>query len=164
MGGMFRGEVVSIHITPSAGRTMESCQNVLAIAGRGLNGDRYLNETGHWRMDSGIGRQITLIEVEAIEALARDNRIELGAGAARRNLVTPGVPLNHLVGREFLVGSVKLRGTKLCEPCKHLEELTVAGVLAGLKHRGGLRADIVSDGTICVGDSITELNGPKRCC
>jgi MOSC domain-containing protein YiiM len=77
-------------------------------------------------------------------------------GAARRNLVTRGVPLNHLVGREFQVGGVRLRGTRLCEPCQYLEGLTTKGVLAGLIHRGGLRADIVSGGTIRVGDLVTE--------
>jgi len=76
--------------------------------------------------------------------------------AARRNVVTRGVPLNHLVGREFQIGAVRLRGTRLCEPCAYLEGLTLPGVLAGLIHRGGLRAEIVTGGTIRVEDAITE--------
>lgn len=153
---MLSGNVVSIHVASSAGTQMESRQQVQAISGRDLEGDRYFDGKGRWSNDPGLSRQITLIETEAIEALARDNHIELAPAAARRNLVTRGVPLNHLVGREFQIGSVRLRGTKLCEPCKYLEELTVPGLMAGLSHRGGLRADIVSGGTICVGERITN--------
>jgi MOSC domain-containing protein YiiM len=70
--------------------------------------------------------------------------------------VTRGVPLNHLVGREFQVGAVRLFGRRLCEPCEHLEGLTIKGVLTGLIHRGGLRADIVLGGSIRVGDTVKE--------
>ena len=105
-----------------------------------------------------MSREITLIEIEAVEALARENNIQIEPGVARRNLVTRGVPLNHLVGREFQVGGVRLRGTRLCEPCQYLEGLTIKGLMAGLIHRGGLRANILSSGTIRVGDSITEIN------
>jgi MOSC domain-containing protein YiiM len=96
-----------------------------------------------------------LIEIEAIEALKREKDITLVPAASRRNLVTRGVPLNHLVGREFRVGPVRLLGTRLCEPCAYLEGLTQKGVLAGLIHRGGLRADIVAGGTIRVGDLVS---------
>jgi len=80
----------------------------------------------------------------------------LQPGDARRNIVTRGVPLNHLVGKEFTLGGVTLRGVRLCEPCTHLEGLTEKGVLTGLIHRGGLRAQIIKDGTIRVGDAIQE--------
>jgi MOSC domain-containing protein YiiM len=151
---MFRGEVVSIHVAAKAKAPVESRQSANAIAGRGLEGDRYLDGMGHWSKDPGVGRQITLIEIEAIEALQREKKIVIAAGDARRNVVTRGVPLNHLVGREFHVGAVCLRGLRLCEPCEHLEGLTTKGVLTGLLHRGGLRADIISGGTISVGDAI----------
>ena len=81
-----------------------------------------------------MDREITLIEIEAVEALARENNIQIEPGVARRNLVTRGVPLNHLVEREFQVGSVRLRGTRLCEPCQYLEGLTIKGLMAGLIH------------------------------
>jgi MOSC domain-containing protein YiiM len=154
---MFRGEVVGIFVASKAGTPMESLQHANAVAGRGLEGDRYLDGSGRWSATPGSGRQVTLIEMEAIEALAGEKNLELAPGATRRNLVTRGVPLNHLVGREFQVGSVRLRGARLCEPCDYLEGLTVQGVLSGLIHRGGLRAEIVSGGAIRLRDPITEI-------
>ena len=151
---MFKGELVSIHVAPKAGVPLEARSQVAAIAGRGLEGDRYFDGTGYWSNNAGAVREVTLIEIEAIEALAREKKIELAPGAARRNLVTRGVPLNHLVGREFQVGVVRLHGTRLCEPCQYLEGLTAHGVLAGLIHRGGLRAKIIAGGGIRVGDVI----------
>lgn len=157
---MFEGHVVSIHLADKAGTPMESPQHVEAIAGRGLKGDRYFHKTGHWSNKPGVSREVTLIEIEAIEALAREKNIEVAPGVVRRNVVTRGVPLNHLVGREFQVGTVRLRGTRLCEPCQYLEDLTIKSLLAGLIHRGGLRADIISGGTIRVGDLVTD-NTPE---
>ena len=152
---MFQGDVVSIHVTAKAGLPMESLPYVEAVAGRGLKGDRYFEGTGHWSNNSGVSREITLIEIEAIESVARENSIEITPGAVRRNVVTRRVPLNHLVGREFQLGTVRLRGTRLCEPCQYLESLTIKGLMAALIHRGGLRADIISGGTIRVGDLVT---------
>jgi MOSC domain-containing protein YiiM len=153
---MFRGSVVSLHIARDVAVPMESMREVKAVPGQGLEGDRYFNGTGHWSKHPGVSREITLIEIETIEALAREKNIAIAPGAGRRNVVTRGVPLNHLVGREFQIGAVRLRGTRLCEPCAYLEGLTQQGVLAGLIHRGGLRAEIVTGGTIRVEDVITE--------
>jgi len=153
---MFRGNVVYLYTAPDAAVPMESQEEVKAVAGRGLEGDRYLNGTGHWSKTPGVSREVTLIELETIEALEREKSIAITPGAVRRNVVTRGVPLNHLVGREFQVGAVSLRGTRLCEPCAYLEGLTQQGILAGLIHRGGLRAEIVTGGTIRVEDAITE--------
>jgi MOSC domain-containing protein YiiM len=91
--------------------------------------------------------------------MKRDYHVELDAGESRRNIVTQGISLNHLVDKEFRVGEVVLRGTRLCEPCAHMEKLTVKGTLRGLIHRGGLRAEIVKGGTIRVGDSIVTESG-----
>jgi MOSC domain-containing protein YiiM len=134
---------------------MEFREEATAIAGRGIEGDRYFHGVGHWSKSPGVSREITLMEIEALEALHREKDISLEAGAMRRNVVTRGVPLHHLVGREFQVGSVRLLGTRLCEPCAYLEGLTQKGVLAGWIHRGGLRADIVAGGTIRVGDLVS---------
>lgn len=133
---------------------MRSVTRVRAVPGKGLEGDRYYKATGTYSDRPGAAREITLIESEAIGAMARDNKTTIAAGDARRNIVTRGTPLNHLVGREFLVGRVRLRGIRLCEPCSHLEGLTRRGVLAGLIHRGGLRAQILTEGEIRVGDSV----------
>ena len=151
---MWEGSVVSIHVAAEAAKPMESVPEVRALPGRGLEGDRYFHKIGTYSNTPGSGREITLIEAEAVEALAREARIELAPGASRRNITTRGVPLSHLVGRRLRVGEVVLEGTRLCEPCKHLEGLTQPGVLAGLIHRGGLRTVIVEGGTIRVGDPI----------
>ena len=134
---------------------MKTVAEVRAVAGQGLEGDRYFQKIGTFSKDPGSGRDVTLIEIEAVEALQRDYGIELEAEKSRRNIVTRGVYLNHLVGREFKIGAVLLRGTRLCEPCSHLERLTVKGALRGLIHRGGLRAEILNGGTIRAGDPIT---------
>lgn len=146
--------VVSIHIAPTGKAAMRSVREARAVAGKGLEGDRYFTKSGTYSNDPGSGRDVTLIEIEAIEALTKDYQIALDPGSSRRNIATRGVALNHLVGREFEIGEVVLRGTRLCEPCAHLEKLTVKGTLRGLIHRGGLRAEIVSGGTIRVGDAI----------
>jgi len=143
---------------------MRSVKSVRAVPGKGLEGDRYFNASGTYSDRPSPAREITLIEFEAIEAMARDNEITIKVGDARRNVVTHGIPLNHLVDREFLVGGVRLRGIRLCEPCSHLEGLTRRGVLAGLIHRGGLRAQILTEGEIQVGDPIapTSLSTPRE--
>ncbi len=135
---------------------MKSVSAVRAVAGRGLEGDRYFLGVGTKSSKPGPDREVTLIEIEAIEALERDYGVKLNPGDARRNIVTRGVALNHLVGREFRVGEAVLKGIRLCEPCQHLANLTgQEKVLAGLVHRGGLRAQIMKDGIIRVGDQIS---------
>jgi MOSC domain-containing protein YiiM len=156
------GTVVSLHIAPGAAAPMRSVLEVRAVPGRGLEGDRYFNSIGTFSNDPGTGRHVTLIEIEAVEALQRDYRVEVSAGAARRNIVTRGVALNHLVEREIRVGEAVLRGARLCDPCSHLEKLTRSGVLRGLIHRGGLRAEIVSGGMIRVGDPIIPIPTARR--
>src|SRR6516225_2087700 len=116
---MFEGTVVSINIAPDAGAPMQSVDEVRAIPGKGLEGDRYFYQRGTFSKPHP-DREVTLIELEAIEALKHELSVELPLGASRRNVVTKAVPLNHLVGREFWIGEVKLRGMKLCEPCSYL--------------------------------------------
>ena len=151
---MWQGTVVNIHIAAEAAKPLESVSEIRAVAGKGLEGDRYFKKVGTYSDHPGSGREVTLIEAEAIEALARELKIQLAPGASRRNITTRGAPLAHLVGVRFRVGGVLLEGTRLSEPCKHLEGLTQQGVLAGLVHRGGLRTVIVEGGTIRVGDLI----------
>jgi MOSC domain-containing protein YiiM len=156
-----QGSVISIHIAPTGAAPMKSVTAAQAVAGRGLDGDRYYSKLGTYSNDAGSGRDVTLIEVEAIEALKREYKIELEPGQSRRNIVTRGVALNHLVEREFRIGDVVLRGTRLCEPCAHMERLTVKGAMRGLIHRGGLRAEIVKGGPIRVGDVIESKGNEK---
>ena len=152
---MWQGRVLSIHVAPAASAPMESVAEARAVPGRGLEGDRYFLGTGYYSpRPSAGGREITLIEAETLEALDETLGIKLSAAESRRNVTTSGAPLNHLVGREFWVGSVRLRGTRLCEPCTHLDQLTRPGVMHGLIHRGGLRASILTDGVIRVDDPI----------
>jgi MOSC domain-containing protein YiiM len=150
------GTLLSIHITPVGGGTMQSLREVRAYPGKGLEGDRYFLGTGTYSKHAGERRELTLIEIEAIEALQRESDIALHPGDARRNLVTRGVALNHWVGRRFRVGGVTLRGIKLCEPCAHLGRLTEERVFPALVHRGGLNAQILTAGTLRVGDAIEE--------
>ena len=150
------GIVESIYIAPQAKGPVNAVTQVRAVPGYGLEGDRYFSKTGTFSPKDVPDRQVTLIESEAIEGLARDYSIDLAAGDARRNIVTRGVALNHLVGLEFRVGEAVLLGTRLCEPCAHLESLTKPGVRAGLIHRGGLRAEIIIGGNITVGDELRE--------
>lgn len=156
---MFQGHLVGIYIAEKKRATLEPVDQVEALPGRGLAGDRYCAQEGTFSKPGSADREVTLIEIEAVEALQRENGIPLEPGQARRNLVTRGVPLNHLVGREFTVGEVLLRGIRLCEPCTHLESLTVPGVNKGLCHRGGLRAQLLRGGILRKGDVI-QLMGP----
>jgi MOSC domain-containing protein YiiM len=152
------GQVIGIFIAASGGEQLRSVSTVNAVAGRGLDGDRYFLHTGSFAKKGkplSPGMEVTLIESEAIEALEREYAVQLEAQETRRNLITRGIALNHLVGRSFRVGPAELRGVKLCEPCGHLEKLTRDGVRKGLIHRGGLRCQIVSGGTISVGDPIS---------
>lgn len=153
---MFEGKVISIFVASNAGLPMEERNEVTATPGRGIDGDRYAEGKGVWSTHPGQGREITLVEMEALEGLASEKNIALNPAETRRNLVTRGVPLNHLIGKEFQVGEVRLVGIRLCEPCQYLEEMTTKGVLTGLIHRGGLRANVLTGGVIHVGDSVTE--------
>jgi MOSC domain-containing protein YiiM len=152
---MFHGQLVSIFVAPHKGKDLQPIARAEAVAGRGLVGDRYYLKEGTFSAKDGPDREVTLIEAEALEGLAREYEIALQPFQARRNLLTRGVPLNHLVGKTFSVGPVVLRGIRLCEPCGHLEKLTCKGVEKGLIHRGGLRAQIVTGGPLEVGASVT---------
>ncbi len=147
----------AIFVAPDKGAPMEARDEVDAIAGTGLSGDRYAEGTGTFSKPSP-DRHVTLIEVEALEAVERDYGIAIPPEGTRRNLLTRGVYLNHLVDRIFHVGQVRLRGVEFCEPCDVLEKgLGKPGARGALLHRGGLRAEILEGGTLRIGD---ELRAP----
>jgi MOSC domain-containing protein YiiM len=156
---MWKGSVVSLHITTAEGQPMIALREAHTVPGRGIEGDRYYLGTGHFSEHHGPSYEITLIELETIDALKEEfpELANFTPGEARRNIVTYSVPLNHLVHREFRVGEVLLRGIRLCEPCLHIAQLTHHNVLTGLIHRGGLRAQILTDGMIRVGDEIEAI-------
>ena len=150
------GEVLLIHVAPTAEATPTRLNYVRAEPGRGLEGDRYYAGTGTYSERGSPGREITLIASEVIEALEAEFGVKLAPGESRRNITTLGIDLNDYVDRELRVGEVVLRGVRLCEPCAHLQKLVgQANTKRSLLHRGGLRCDIVSGGTIRVGDQIT---------
>ena len=152
---MDSGRVEALFVSGTSQGEMESVATVEAVKGSGLQGDRYAAGVGTFSQIEGTGREVTLIEAEAIEAARRDYGLDVQTGSTRRNVVTSGVALNHLVGRQFTVGDVVLRGERLCDPCDHMERVSgVTGLRRGLVHRGGLRAAIVEGGTISVGDEV----------
>jgi steroid delta-isomerase-like uncharacterized protein len=157
---MTQGRVISIHTAPTAGAPMRSAESLTAVAGQGLEGDRYFTKQGAYSSTPGAVRDVTLIEIEAVEAMNAKLGTTFAPGAMRRNIVTRGVPLNHFVGQEFRVGEVRLRGEQLCQPCTYLESLTQAGVKAAMQHRAGLRAEILRGGRIRQGDAVAVLHDP----
>lgn len=153
-----RGTVEAIHLADRASSPMRSVERVRAIGGVGLEGDRYASGTGHYSGDPKTDRHVTLIEAEEIEGLAARAAIELAPGETRRNVTTRGIRLDALVGRRFRIGAVECQGTRLCEPCQYLTDLVGKPILEPLVHRAGLRARILSDGEIAVGDEVVALD------
>jgi MOSC domain-containing protein YiiM len=151
--GAWHGQVVAVYIAAKPARPMVSVAEVRAFSDRGLEGDRFFRES--WKAANRPDKAVSLIEEETLQAAAA----ELGSGTlvdkSRRNIVTRGVPLIDLLDREFTVGGVLMRGLRLFEPCGHLEKVSkMAGIFRALEHRSGLKAAIIGDGTIRVGDPI----------
>ncbi|GLK54557.1 MOSC domain-containing protein YiiM [Methylopila capsulata] len=159
----FKGVLLHIHVAPGASYEMEELQEAQCVAGRGIVGDRYYEGSGTYSPKPDT-REVTLIEQEALDALARNDPplqggpIALAPGDHRRNLTVRGVPLNHLVGRRFRVGDVILRGGRLNFPCKYLEELLGLQVYLPLYNRSGLNCGIERGGVIRPGDAIELLD------
>jgi MOSC domain-containing protein YiiM len=150
------GTVELIALASEAEGPMRSVSTAEAVEGRGLLGDRYERKAGTFSKPGGRGYDLTLVEAEALEELSAKG-VELAPIEARRNLVVRGIALDDLIGRRFRIGEVECYGQRRCEPCSHLERLTQPGVLRGLVHRGGLRADVLSSGRIQTGDSVAAL-------
>lgn len=150
------GVVELIAVAAEAEGMMTTVPSADALAGYGLRGDRYARGAGTFSDPSGRGYDLTLVEAEALEELAAGG-VALAPVEARRNLVVRGISLDDLIGKRFRVGEVECFGQRRCEPCAHLERLTRPGVLRGFVHHGGLRADVLTDGEIRVGDRIETL-------
>ena len=154
----YSGQLTHIHTTGKGRSDMVASESARLVAGIGIPGDRYAERTGTYSERHHIDRQITLIEQETLDALARDTKIELLPQEHRRNLTTVGVPLNHLVGQYFVVGEAVLFGGRLNVPCNYLQDLLGKRVFRPLIHRSGLNARVIVDGTIRVGDAIKPVD------
>ena len=154
----FTGLLEHIHQAPGASAPMVAMASASLVAGIGIPSDRYATRTGTYSDRHHIDRQVTLIEAETLDALARDRGIELAPHEHRRNLTTRGVPLNHLVGRYFRVGDAVLYGGRLNVPCTYLQGLLGRPVFRPLIHRSGLNARVIVGGRIRMGDSIEPVD------
>ena len=135
--------VEAIHTRAPDEEAVRAVESIRALAGKGLEGDRYFFPDG-----AKPGLALTLVEAEVVADVG------LAPGETRRQLTVSGIRLNDLTGKRFRVGSVVCRGIEICEPCLHLQDVTRPGIIKDLLHRGGLNADILTDGTISVGDEI----------
>ena len=152
------GTVVGIFIAPEAGAPMQAVEAVRAVPGRGLEGDRYFEARGSFSRWPGPHRDVTLIAEEGLAAMMRETGAVLTPEASRRNVLVRGVPLNDLIKKTFAVGAVQMEGLRLCQPCKYLARVSgEPAVLPGLIKRGGLRARIVNEGIIRVGDRVRPV-------
>jgi len=136
--------VEAIHLGRARARELWTVDEVRAVAGQGLDGDRHFHPNG-----APPGQALTLVEGEEVDGAG------LAPGETRRQLTVRGVRLNDLVGKRFRVGDVECYGVELCEPCAHLESLTRPGIIKDLVHRAGINADIITDGVIRVGDRVS---------
>lgn len=150
------GRVRFLHVTPRAFLPMRAMPSLTLVAGKGIEGDRYMigREEGFYSHKPEDGRQVTLFELETLEALQRDHRIELGPHEHRRNVTVEGVPLNHLVGRRFWLGETLLEATRLSIPCRHIEEITGKAIFDPLINRSGLNCRILQGGVVKLGDTL----------
>jgi hypothetical protein len=164
-----RGRVEAIAVAEQATAPMRQVERARALAGRGLDGDRYAAKAGTFSPSWPVrllakgtakarGYDLTLIAAEVLDELVLPSGGHIEYVEARRNIVTRGLDLNALVGRRFRIGDVECLGQRLCEPCSHLERLTTKGMLRGLIHRGGLRADVLTDGQISTGAVIETID------
>ncbi len=150
------GRVEGVFIASAAGAPMVALERVRVVSGRGLEGDRYFDGRGYYSQVPPLtGRRLTLIEVESLEAMARETGIVLAPNECRRNLVTRGISLDALIGKRFRVGAIECYGERLCPPCGYIEELTgKPGLNRAMTDRGGIRAEILLDGEIALGDVV----------
>jgi MOSC domain-containing protein YiiM len=149
------GVLRAIYTAPEAKAPMRSLDAVRAVPGRGLEGDRYFKGEGAFSRWPGSRREVTLIAAEALAAAEEAFDVAVSAGEHRRNLVVAGVPLGDLVKTEFVVGDVRMRGARVCAPCKYLVRVTgQEAIFDALVGRGGLRAEVLTEGVIRVGDRV----------
>ncbi len=141
--------VEGIFIAAENGELPQPVEQARALAGKGLEGNRYFWADG----EAPAGQALTLVAAEALT----ESGLEITAAETRRNVLTSGIDVNALVGKHFRIGALECYGVELCEPCSHLQKITEKDVLGTLVHRAGLNADILTDGEIAVGDAVTLI-------
>jgi nitroimidazol reductase NimA-like FMN-containing flavoprotein (pyridoxamine 5'-phosphate oxidase superfamily)/MOSC domain-containing protein YiiM len=153
---LWQGNLQAIQIAPKAGEAVQTCDEVEVQAGLGILGDRYASKEGSWSDVEGNGREVTMIAQEDLDAIEAEYGIHFSQEETRRNLLTLGVPLSHLIGKRFWIGDVLLEGKRSCEPCNTMATRSGHGQagLSAMLHRGGLRCEVIQGGTIRLGDSI----------
>lgn len=152
------GRVVSIYIAPEAGAPVRRVEKVRAVPGRGLEGDRYWTGEGSFSRWPGPVREVSLVAQEALDAASGEFDVALGNGEHRRNLVVEGVDLTALLKQRFRVGEVEMEGLRICAPCKYLVRVTgQERIFDALVRRGGLRARIVTEGSVASDDAVVPL-------
>lgn len=151
------GRLDHIHICAKGSEDMTELSEAQLVAGKGIEGDRYFLGTGTYSDKPAADRQVTLIESETLEALARDHDMQLAPVESRRNLTVTGVPLNHLVGKRFRVGATVLYGGRLNTPCQYLDDLLGRKLFKLLLNRSGLNCEIVEGGVIRPGDAVRSM-------
>jgi len=156
----WQGRVKEIFVTPESAQPMVSLSRVRAYADRGLEGDRFYRES--WNAVKRSDKAVSLIEDEVLELAGKEIGVEAIGILTRRNIVTRGVPLIELLGQEFTVGNVRMRGIRLFEPCGHLVAVTkIPAIFKALEHRSGLKAAVLSDGEIQIDDAVVLDSLPK---
>ena len=151
------GYIAYIHTTTAASKPMIALSQAEVIARQGISGDRYAHHVGYYSANPNPGRHLTMIEVEVIEAIARDQGLPFAPHESRRNITTRGIRLNPLVGKRLCIGAVVVEVIRLCDPCMYLERLVGQPVMQPLIEAGGIRCDVRSGGVIRGGDVIRVL-------
>lgn len=148
------GRIEAIHVASTAGAPMVARQRAHLLAGRGIEGDRYAEGTGHWSPIRRRGDGLTLVAAETLAEVNATYGLGLTDADTRRNVTVRGLDLDATLGRELLIGGVRVRVARRCEPCQYLEGLLGRDVLIPLVHKAGVRVEILEDGEIAVGDAV----------
>ena len=152
------GIVVALFTVDRRAAPMKKVEQLYALAGRGIEGDRYFLGTGTYSKSPEPGRQVTLIKSEVLESLKNKSEINVKPEESRRNILTQGIEINDLIGTEFYVGTVRLRAHRITQPCLYLEKLLdQPGLYKELWDNGGISCEILSDGVIKERDIITPI-------
>ncbi|MDA1002845.1 MAG: MOSC domain-containing protein [Chloroflexi bacterium] len=148
--------VVGLFVASESRAPVEARDDVMLVAGVGIEGDRYATGRGFWSDPQWPDQELTFVEAEVAEELG------IEPSALRRNVVVRGVRLDDLIGAEVAIGEALIAGVRPCDPCAHIEHVSARpGLLKALVGRGGLRARIVRGGRVRVGDAITIVRAAQ---